>query len=87
MEIEGLDRDMVPLEPADMAFPGGLQRVNTVLNRRRLAEFVDRFGGDSDVRDFLLLDLLGVAINSDINSTGALDELLSLSFRPFRLGI
>jgi SAM-dependent methyltransferase len=78
-------QEVAALEPGDLEFPGGLERVNIALNRRRLAEFVEQFGGDSDVRDLLLLDLLGVAINAEISSTGAVEDLLPLSFRPFRL--
>jgi len=71
--------------PEDAGLPGGLDTTNLSLNRRRLAEFLDSFGRDSDVHDFLLLDLLGVQTGSEISSSGEIEDVADLSLRPFRL--
>ena len=71
--------------PEDAGLPGGLDTVNLTLNRRRLAEFLEAFASDSDVRDFLLLDLVGVQTGAEISSTGEIEQLADLSLRPFRL--
>ena len=71
--------------PGDVSLPGGLASINLVLNRKRLAEFLQRFESDSDVEDFLLLDLLGVEIAIEISSTGEVEEVPDLALRPFRL--
>lgn len=71
--------------PEDVRLPGGLDAVNLSLNRRRLAEFLDSFASDSDVHDFLLLDLLGVQTGANISSTGEVEKVADLSLRPFRL--
>lgn len=55
------------------------------LNRARLARFLAEFAADSDVRDLLLLDLLGVAIDAPMSSTGTVEGIPPLAERPFRL--
>src|SRR5579863_8576832 len=71
--------------PNDIALPDGLDCINMVLNRRRLAEFLERFWSDSDLQDFLVLDLVAVGAESEISSTGEVEELADLALRPFRL--
>jgi SAM-dependent methyltransferase len=84
-ELTDWVREVVDWLPEDSDLPGGLDFLNLTLNRRRLAEFLERFGNDSDVQDFLLLDLLGVATGSEISSTGEVETVPDLSLRPFRL--
>jgi SAM-dependent methyltransferase len=55
------------------------------LNRARLARFLAEFADDSDVRDLLLLDLLGVALDAPMSSTGTVVGIPPLAERPFRL--
>ncbi len=69
----------------DSSFPDGLESINLTLNRNRLANFLDRFSDDSDLQDFLILDLLAVGIDAGISSTGELEEVPDLSIRSFRL--
>ena len=76
---------VVEWAPDDAELPGGLDSINLILNRKRLAEFLQRFQSDSDVQDFLLLDLLGVEIGTEISSTGEVEEVADLALRPFRL--
>ncbi len=71
--------------PEDSNLPRGLESISLTLNRRRLADFLDRFASDSDLQDFLLLDLLAVAIDARISSTGELELVPDLGLRPFRL--
>lgn len=59
--------------------------INVALNRARLASFLAEFAEDRDVRDFLALDLLGTTAGLPLSSTGALESIPSLIFRPFRL--
>ena len=61
---------VVEWAPDDVDLPGGLDSINLALNRKRLAEFLQHFQSDSDVQDFLLLDLLGVEIGTEISSSG-----------------
>jgi SAM-dependent methyltransferase len=75
---------VVEWSPEDANLPGGLT-INFALNRKRLAEFLDRFGSDSDLQDFLLLDLLAVGIGAEVSSTGQVEEFPDLALRPFRL--
>jgi SAM-dependent methyltransferase len=78
-------RQVVEWLPGDESLPGGLQSINLTLNRKRLAEFLDRFQTDSDLRDFLMLDVLAAAIGAKISSTGEEEEVSELALRPFRL--
>jgi 2-polyprenyl-3-methyl-5-hydroxy-6-metoxy-1,4-benzoquinol methylase len=85
MESSNWIEETVGLRSEDASLPAGLRNLNVTLNRRRLAEFLQQFEGDSDVRDLLLLDLLGVATETEISSTGETNDFPALSFRPFRL--
>ncbi len=76
---------VVEWAPQDGSLPGGLDALNLALNRRRLAEFLEHFWSDSDVQDFLLLDLLAVGVGAEISSTGEIELVPDLSTRPFRL--
>ncbi len=78
-------RELAGYGPGDENFPGDLADLNVVLNRARLAEFLRRFADDSDLRDFLLLDLLSVATDAEISSTGEVEDWPALALRPFRL--
>ncbi|HYL36197.1 MAG TPA: methyltransferase domain-containing protein [Bryobacteraceae bacterium] len=84
-ELSDWVQQVVEWAPEDANLPGSLDSINLTLNRRRLAEFLQHFRSDSDVRDFLLLDLLGVAIGAEISSTGEVEVVPDLSLRPFRL--
>lgn len=85
MEFSDWVERVVEWAPDDASLPGGLGSINLALNRKRLAEFLQHFQSDSDVDDFLLLDLLGVEIGIEISSTGEVEEVPDLAFRPFRL--
>src|SRR5208282_1832134 len=78
-------RQVVDWLPDDVSLPGAVTALNLTLNRRRLAEFLERFSSDSDLQDFLILDLLAVGIDAQISSTGEIEEVPDLSIRPFRL--
>ena len=77
--------EMAELELEDAGLPGGLNKLNLTLNRLRLAQFLDEFAADCDVRDFLLLDSLGLAIEARMSSTGLVEDASALPLRPFRL--
>jgi SAM-dependent methyltransferase/SepF-like predicted cell division protein (DUF552 family) len=77
--------DLVGLKPEDEALPAAFPGVNVALNRARLAQFLTEFADDSDVRDLLLLDLLGVSADAPVSSTGIVEEFPALILRPFRI--
>ena len=77
--------ELAALTPEDRTLPAGLPGVNLALNRARLARFLAEFAEDGDVRDLLLLDLLGVAIDAPVSSTGTVEDIPTLAQRPFRL--
>ena len=77
--------ELVGLTPEDRTLPADLPGVNLALNRLRLARFLAEFAKDGDVRDLLLLDLLGVAIDAPVSSTGTVEDIPTLAQRPFRL--
>jgi hypothetical protein len=62
-------RDVVPMQTGDSAFPWMFPGVNTVLNRGRLARWLTEFRDDADVAEFLLLDIVAMALQIDISST------------------
>lgn len=72
-------------DPEDAGLPANLDAINLVLNRNRLASFLEQFWSDSDLQDLLLLDLLAVGIDAEISSTGELEEVPDLALRCFRL--
>lgn len=75
---------LADLRPDDEGLPNDWPGVNLALNRARLARFLAEFADDGDVRDFLLLDALRIAVGAPLSSTGILDES-ALALRPFRL--
>ncbi len=90
MQAEGIElsdwaQQVAKCSPDDVSLPGGLGSINLALNRKRLAEFLQHFQSDSDLEDFLLLDLMGVEIGIEISSTGEVEEVADLALRPFRL--
>jgi SAM-dependent methyltransferase len=78
-------RQAVEWTDQDAGLPSGLESIHLTLNRNRLANFLDHFSDDSDLKDFLILDLLAAGIDAGISSTGELEEVPDLSIRPFRL--
>ncbi|MDQ2945171.1 MAG: methyltransferase domain-containing protein [Acidobacteriota bacterium] len=78
-------RELAGYRSGDETLPADLPDLNVVLNRARLAEFLRRFADDSDVRDFLILDVLSVAADAEISSTGEVEDWPALALRPFRL--
>jgi len=84
-EVSEWVRQIVEWSPQDGGLPGGLDSINLTLNRRRLANFLMQFRSDSDVRDFLVLDLLAVGVDAQISSTGEVEVIPDLSIRPFRI--
>jgi 2-polyprenyl-3-methyl-5-hydroxy-6-metoxy-1,4-benzoquinol methylase len=84
-EFSNWVRQVVEWVPQDASLPGELDSINLTLNRKRLAGFLEQFWSDSDVQDFLLLDLLAVGTDAEISSTGELELVPDLSIRPFRL--
>jgi 2-polyprenyl-3-methyl-5-hydroxy-6-metoxy-1,4-benzoquinol methylase len=85
VEFSDWVQQIVEWSPQDASLPGGLDSINLTLNRRRLAEFLELFGNDSDIQDFLIFDLLAVGTEAEISSTGELEEVPDLAIRPFRL--
>lgn len=85
VELSDWVRQVVDWLPDDVSLPGAITGLNLTLNRRRLAEFLERFSSDSDLQDFLRLDVLAVGIDAQISSTGEIEEVPDLSIRPFRL--
>lgn len=77
--------EMAELEAEDYGLPGGLSCLNLSLNRLRLAQFLDGFSEDADLRDLLLLDSLGIVADAPITSTGLVEDVAALALRPFRL--
>lgn len=69
----------------DDSLPAGIDQVNLVLTRLRLAGFLAKFAEDKDVRDLLSLDLLGATIEAPFTSTGLVESTATLATRPFRL--
>ena len=69
----------------DEALPADLESINAVLNRSRLAKFLEEFAEDKDVRDVLALDLIANAAGFPVSSTGLAEDEPTLSVRPFRL--
>ncbi len=85
VEFRDWVRQVVEWTDQDASLPGGMDSIHVTLNRNRLASFLERFSEDSDLQDFLILDLLAVGIDAEISSTGELEEVPDLSIRPFRL--
>jgi SAM-dependent methyltransferase len=77
--------ELINLLPADTDLPEGLDSINLTLNRRRLKKFLDTFSFDSDLQDYLVLDVIAGAVGADISSTGELHDASYLASRPFRL--
>jgi SAM-dependent methyltransferase len=77
--------EMAELEAEDCGLPGGLSCLNLSLNRLRLAQFLDGFSEDADLRDLLLLDSLGIVADAPITSTGLVEDVAALALRPFRV--
>ena len=77
--------ELAGYRPGDEVLPSGLLDLNVVLNRARLAEFLRLFADDTDLRDFLILDILSVATDAEISSTGEVEDWPALALRPFRL--
>jgi 2-polyprenyl-3-methyl-5-hydroxy-6-metoxy-1,4-benzoquinol methylase len=71
-------------ESQDDKLPDSIDRLNLVLNRRRLRTFLEVFSSDADVRDILLLDSLAQSMGLPLSSTGLVDLDRSLALRPFR---
>lgn len=73
--------------PDDASLPEAGFDVNVALNRRRLAQWLRKFHSDSDVQDFLALDLLANSIDAGVSSTGlpGSEGMASLTVRPYRL--
>jgi ubiquinone/menaquinone biosynthesis C-methylase UbiE len=69
----------------DRNLPSAMDGINLVLNRSRLATFLQRFARDRDVRDLLTLDILGTAAGLPLSSTGMPQGTPNLVSRPFRL--
>jgi glycosyltransferase involved in cell wall biosynthesis len=65
--------------PSDLACP------NLVLNRNRLARFLDDFGQDGDVLDFLALDAFNLAAALELSGADLPGVDAALALRPFRL--
>ncbi|HEX4229459.1 MAG TPA: class I SAM-dependent methyltransferase [Bryobacteraceae bacterium] len=77
--------ELASWSPGDEDLPVGLDGINVVLNRARLANFLGQFAEDKDVRDLLVLDLVANAAGFSISSTGVAEAEPTLPFRPFRL--
>src|SRR5262245_14554404 len=84
-ELPRWSMEMAWVSDGDESLPSGIDGINLVLNRLRLASFLAGFGEDQDVRDLLTLDVLGVLAGLPLSSTGLTENAPNLAIRPFRL--
>jgi SAM-dependent methyltransferase len=77
--------EIVGINEADGSQPVGMDGINVVLNRARLAQYITLFSDDRDIRDLLTLDDLADATGLPLTSTGLAEEAPGLWLRPFRL--
>jgi SAM-dependent methyltransferase len=73
------------MSDTDEHLPSGIDAINLVMNRARLAAFLARFAEDKDMRDLLALDVLGSASGLPLSSTGISETRPGLILRPFRI--
>jgi ubiquinone/menaquinone biosynthesis C-methylase UbiE len=77
--------EMVGISESDECQPTGMEGVNVVLNRARLAEYLSVFMDDRDVHDLLILDAVADAAGLPLTSTGLAERRAGLCLRPFRI--
>jgi len=77
--------ELALLTKEDAHLPSGLDGINLVLNRARLAAFLAEFAEDKDLRDLLALDLIAHSSGLPLSSSGLPESSPALASRPFRL--